>query len=137
MQRRDLLKFSALTASFGFLSGKISSNVKECSFKHGVASGDPTHKDVILWTRVTPKIPGSIPVNLEVSSNKSFKDIVYRKRLYTDPISDYTIKYDFDAGLYFEQGQSFYFRFKCGDSFSDIGRSQTFPKEDVRFACLS
>jgi len=137
MQRRDLLKFSALSASFGLLSGKISSNVKGGSFKHGVASGDPTHKYVILWTRVTPKSPGSILVTLEVSSNNKFNDIVYKKRLYTDPIRDYTIKHDFNAGLYFDQGQSFYFRFKCGDSFSDIGRSQTFPKLDVRFACLS
>ena len=137
MKRRELLKFSAISAGLGVLSGKVSSQSIKASFNHGVASGDPTQDKVILWTRVTPNRPGNIKVTLEVAPTTDFQNIVFQKDLYTNPTKDYTVKYDFKAGLFFEQGKSFYYRFHINNVYSETGRSQTFPKGDTSFACMS
>ena len=129
MKRRELLKLSAISAGLGALSGKVSSQSIKAFFKHGVASGDPTQDKVILWTRVTPNRPGNIKVTLEVATTKDFQNIVFQRDLYTNPTKDYTVKYDFKAGLHFKQGKSFYYRFHVNHIYSETGRSQTFPKE--------
>ena len=110
MKRRELLKLSAISAGLGALSGKVTSQSIKVIFKHGVASGDPTQDKVILWTRVTPNRPGNIKVTLEVARTKDFQNIVFQRDLYTNPTKDYTVKYDFKAGLHFDQGKSFTFK---------------------------
>src|SRR5690349_9056044 len=55
-------------------------------FVHGVASGDPLPRQVILWTRVTPSAkaaPGSgvgppVQVEWEVVSDARFRQVVAR-----------------------------------------------------------
>ena len=85
MKRRELLKFSAISAGLGALSGKVSSQPIKAFFNHGVASGDPTQDKVILWTRVTPNRPGNIKVTLEVATTQDFQNIVFQRDLYTNP----------------------------------------------------
>ena len=55
--RRDFI--ATLTAA-GLAPAALATNAgavdrRAVSFLHGVASGDPLHDRVILWTRVTPK----------------------------------------------------------------------------------
>lgn len=57
--RRDFLIASALTVgsfviSTGFTGCQLEDTSTLVSFDHGVASGDPLHDRVILWTRITP-----------------------------------------------------------------------------------
>ena len=48
-------------------------------FYHGVASGDPTQNSVIIWTRVTPDSPLTIPVRWFVSTSSDPADFAQRQ----------------------------------------------------------
>ena len=73
-------------------------------FAHGVASGDPLPRAVVLWTRVTPTpaaTPGSgagptVPVVWEVATDARFHNVVRRGRARTGPERDHTVKVDAD-----------------------------------------
>ena len=131
MKRRQALKITSI-AAIG-LSASISSSCSKntYSFNHGVASGDPLEDRVILWTRITPQQTGPIEATLEISEDKSFSKISYSKKLQTSVLSDYTIKYDFLAKRYCDSDKGFFYRFKAGSSFSEIGKSKTFSKKTV------
>ena len=96
MRRRGFLKLIALGFSFlplkSFSSTPILYKTNKYSFNHGVASGDPNSTHVILWTRVTPKVSGTVNVMLEISKNIGFDEIIYRKKCSTN--------YDNDCLLY-------------------------------------
>ena len=102
MRRRQAIKISSLGA-IGF-SASINTGCSNntFSFDHGVASGDPPQERVILWTRVTPKKVGPIEVVLEISEKEDFSKVVFKKKLNTSSLADYTIKYDFKASKYFD-----------------------------------
>ncbi|MBT0567880.1 alkaline phosphatase D family protein [Williamsia sp. CHRR-6] len=71
-------------------------------FVHGVASGDPTHERVILWTRITPTpdvTAGSgrglaTSVRWEVAPESGFATIVTSGTVTTGPDRDHTVKVD-------------------------------------------
>ena len=131
MKRRQALKISSigaigLTASIGSSCSK-----NTYAFNHGVASGDPLSDRVILWTRVTPQQAGPVRVILEVSKNKSFSSIVFSQKLQTSSLSDYTIKYDFLAKKYCDSDKGFFYRFRAGNTISEIGKSKTFSENTI------
>ena len=129
MKRRQAIKISSLGA-IGF-SASINTGCSNnaFSFDHGVASGDPTQERVILWTRVTPKKVGPIEVVLEISEKEDFSKVVFKRKLNTSSLADYTIKYDFKASKYCKSHQGFFYRFKAGNVFSEVGKSRTFSAE--------
>ena len=96
------------------------------SFKHGVASGDPTQDRVVLWTRLTPARPGAdvaytwelLPVDRRAGGVKRGKGV-------TGPDRDYTIKVD-ATGL--DAGRAYTFRFEAAGAVSPTGRTRTLPK---------
>ena len=45
-------------------------------FYHGVASGDPLHDRVILWTRVTPEIDGEISVQWKIATDTALTKVI-------------------------------------------------------------
>jgi|TARA_B110000285_G_scaffold127172_1_gene143302 alkaline phosphatase D len=125
MKRRFALKASSL-AAIGLtasINGGCSKNTFR--FNHGVASGDPSSDQVILWTRVTPEQPGPIKVILEVSSSSDFNNIAFTKSLKTSSLSDYTVKYDLSIQDIFQSGETFYYRFKAGTAISESGKTKT------------
>ena len=126
MKRRQALKISSIGA-IG-LSSSISSSCSRNTyfFNHGVASGDPLEDRVILWTRVTPQKPGPVETILEISESMNFNKVVFSKKLQTSSLSDYTIKYDFAAKKHCNSDKWFFFRFRVGNTISDIGKSKTF-----------
>ncbi|HVY90112.1 MAG TPA: alkaline phosphatase D family protein [Hyphomonadaceae bacterium] len=93
-------------------------------FNHGVASGDPTQTNVIIWTRVTPVSAGPISVKWNVSRDPQFKDVVKRGEFVTGPERDYTVKVDVD-GL--EAGKVYYYWFTSGSASSPGGITRTLP----------
>ena len=129
MKRRQAIKISSLGA-IGF-SASINTGCSNnaFSFDHGVASGDPTQERVILWTRVTPKKIGPIEVVLEISEKENFSKVVFKKKLHTSSLIDYTIKYDFEAIKYCESHEGFFYRFKAGNVVSEVGKSRTFSSD--------
>lgn len=99
-------------------------------FLHGVASGDPLHDQVILWTRVTLRSTTVCPLSVswEIFSSLDFADAVGRGVFVTTADRDYTVKVDV-GGL--SPGTTYYFRFAVGDSLSPIGRTRTAPNGPV------
>ena len=101
-------------------------------FAHGVASGDPRSRAVVLWTRVTPTraaTPGSgkgprTSVRWEVAKDPSFRRVVKRGRVTTGASRDHTVKVDV-AGLRPETW--YWYRFRAKGQTSRVGRTRTAP----------
>ena len=117
------------------------------SFRHGVASGDPRPRSVVLWTRVTPTEaaqPGSgagpsVTVSWEVASDPRFRRVVANGRVRTGPGRDHTVKLD-ARGL--SPATDYWYRFSHRGETSRVGRTRTAPREkadngNVRFGLVS
>ena len=96
------------------------------SFEHGVASGDPLARRVILWSRVTPSAGRAqrVAVRYVIATDPHLRQVVERGELRTGPDRDYTVKVD-AAGL--RPGTSYYYRFEARGVESPIGRTRTLP----------
>jgi len=102
-------------------------------FRHGVASGDPMPRAVVLWTRVTPTsdaTPGSgkgptVAVTWEVAKDPRFRRIVRSGRVMTGPQRDHTVKVD-AKGL--KSDHWYYYRFLVDGATSPVGRTRTAPR---------
>ncbi len=94
------------------------------SFDHGVASGDPLARQLIIWTRVSSERGGMVPVLWEVALDRHFRRVVSRGITRTDSGSDYTVKVDV-KGL--RPNSSYYYRFVVGRTVSPVGRGRTLP----------
>ncbi|MGA8848033.1 MAG: alkaline phosphatase D family protein [Nocardioides sp.] len=116
-------------------------------FQHGVASGDPRPKKVIIWTRVTPtptSTPGSgkgpqVEVHWEVATDERFAKVVARGTFATSAARDHTVKLDV-AGL--KPASSYYYRFSYRGVHSRVGRTRTAPRprstpRNLRFGVVS
>lgn len=107
-------------------------------FYHGVASGDPLHDRVIIWTRVTPddSLP-SINVKWQMSEDQNFVTLVASDSLTTSPVHDYAVKVDV-TGL--QPDKFYYYRFSALGKTSATGRTKTTPataKDSLKFAVVS
>jgi alkaline phosphatase D len=109
-------------------------------FNHGVASGDPLQKKVIIWTRVTPKNKNydcDIIVNWQISENDDFSNIANQGSFITNQQRDFTVKEDV-TGL--APGKNYYYRFSVGDTYSAIGETKTLNangKQPIKLAVAS
>ena len=101
-------------------------------FAHGVASGDPRPRSVVIWTRVTPTRaaqPGSgrgprVEVVWEVATDRRFRQVVRRGRVSTGPGRDHTVKVDVTR---LQPGTAYYYRFTWAGTHSRVGRTATAP----------
>lgn len=119
------------------MTGKSSAALHTGSFRHGVASGDPLQNSVVLWTRITPETDGDINVSWEVFSDAALENLAASGEKTTNKSLDYCVKIIAnDLG----PGQSYFFRFRSGDSVSTTGLTRTLPEGDtseIRFAVVS
>src|SRR5688500_7781583 len=118
LDRRTLLAAGAVGAA-GVTLGSVAvsdAQAAERYFRHGVASGDPRPRSVILWTRVTPTdraTPGSgkgprVTVAWEVARDAAFRDLAAQGTFRTGPARDHTVKLD-ARGL--EPATRYFYRF--------------------------
>jgi len=50
---------------------------EQALFAHGVASGDPLTTQVIIWTRVSPRIPGTdVNVTWKVATDSALTHVI-------------------------------------------------------------
>lgn len=144
INRRNILKAlpaGAAMAVTGVSSDKaIAQNIVPIHFNHGVASGDPLQRSVIIWTRVTPKdnnYKGDITVNWQISEDENFSKIVNEGTFYTNQERDFTVKEDV-MGLV--PGKHYFYRFNVGNETSVTGETKTLNdggKEPLNFAVAS
>jgi alkaline phosphatase D len=96
-------------------------------FTLGVASGDPRHDRVVIWTRLAPSgAIGSrpVPVEWEVASDERFARVVARGEAVAVAADAHSVHVDV-AGL--EPGRWYHYRFRAGGHLSPAGRTGTMP----------
>jgi alkaline phosphatase D len=113
-------------------------------FYHGVASGDPHRRSVIIWTRVTPlwerfgwRFRFPVKVQWQVATDPNLTDIVQTGTFWTGRWRDYTVKVEV-TGL--KPGRVYYYGFRAFGRNSLTGRTRTLPRkgvEDVRLAVIT
>lgn len=107
-------------------------------FLHGVASGDPLHDRVILWTRVSPNAWSDvIRGRWVVAADARLRRVVSAGEFATDIARDFTVKID-AKGL--APGKTYYYRFETHGARSPIGRTRTLElahAHSVRMAFVS
>lgn len=108
-------------------------------FYHGVASGDPLHDRVIIWTRVTPDsgFAGIANVDWRVALDTGMINIVQYGTTTTDQSVDFTVKVDV-TGL--TPNTYYYYEFTFNNMHSIRGRTRTAPlamQDSLRFGIVS
>lgn len=131
ISRRNLLGIAGgttlLTACSTFSKTSQEPYSQNVTFSHGIASGDPLHDRVILWTRVTPSDESTDPITVgcTVFSETGGK-VVAQFQSQTSKSSDYCVKID-ATGL--EPDTVYRYRFEVltptGKTKSAIGRTKT------------
>jgi alkaline phosphatase D len=150
LTRRALLRGSAVTALA--LAARLAPRragglvPAPIPFSLGVASGDPTHDSVVLWTRlaVDPLNGGGMPaapieVEWQVATDARMKHVVRRGTALALPEDGHTIHHRVD-GL--APDRWYWYQFKAESELSPIGRTRTFPApgshpQRLRFAFVS
>lgn len=115
-------------------------------FALGVASGDPSNRSVVLWTRLAPDpltgggLPDEpIPVTWEVATDPDMSRILRRGSQLALPSNGHAV-HAVARGL--PADRWLYYRFRALGTYSRIGRTRTFPDpqprtEQMRFAVAS
>ena len=107
------------------------------SFRHGVASGDPTPRRVMLWTRITEtRDPGPLAVRWRVIEAEGERAVANGQSL-AHAESDWTIRVD-AGGL--RPDTRYLYEFEVEGERSPMGRTRTLPDGDpgsIRFAQVS
>lgn len=104
-------------------------------FTCGVASGDPDHRSVVIWTRLAPRPldgDGGMPqrdiaVRWEISEDPRFRTIVAQGTTNAGPILGHAVHVEVD-GL--APDRWYHYRFHAGDATSPVGRTRTLPAPD-------
>lgn len=106
-------------------------------FSHGVASGDPGHERLVIWTRVTPEQHGPVPVRWILARNRELTDVVKTGVIEANAARDYTVKADV-TGL--RPGAPYFYGFRAGNAESPVGRTRTLPRgrlDQIKIAVAS
>ena len=96
-------------------------------FEHGIASGDPTHDGVVLWTRINAS--GRTAVGWQVAADDEFVNVVQQGESITDDSSDYTVKIEVKS---LRPGEVYYYRFSAEGTRSGPGRTRTLPVGPIK-----
>jgi phosphodiesterase/alkaline phosphatase D-like protein len=100
-------------------------------FALGVASGDPAHDSVVLWTRLAPDplagggMPAEpVPVRWEVARDESFSRVVRCGRVTAQPNAAHAVHVEVDD---LAPDRWYWYRFAALGEESRIGRTRTLP----------
>ena len=140
VDRRRALKLLGLGAVSPAVAAPVVPYSSEVSthFRHGVASGDPLARAMVIWTRITPPaVPGRWHelVEWSVADDPQFRSIVAQGVAETGPARDFTVKVDVDRGL--RPDTAYWYRFRCASETSPVGRTRTLPDGPMDQAVLA
>lgn len=123
VSRRATLAGMAGLALIAALPSPLFAQTGNETFRHGVASGDPDSRSVILWTRVSGAA-SLVDVEWELAADRAFKSVILSGRVPTGPDRDHTVKV-LAEGL--PAGGTFWYRFRANGMHSPVGRTRTLP----------
>lgn len=128
LDRRLLLK--AGTLGLGALATDAAAAIAgPAGFTHNVASGEPRHNSVLLWTRYVPRGRDNAGLSYEMSRAPDFRVLATSGKAATEAEHDYCVK-PIAEGL--DPGQWYFFRFIDSEGrTSPIGRTRTLPDGPV------
>jgi alkaline phosphatase D len=150
--RRQFIYSGAALASLPWLGVNIAQAVaarasfSKDPFQLGIASGDPTPTGAVIWTRLAPEplAGGGLPpeiyeVQWEVADDEGMQKIVQKGKEYATPALGHSVHVEV-KGL--EPDRWYFYRFRCGDAETKVGRLRTMPSRDtlaqrLRFAFAS
>jgi alkaline phosphatase D len=138
ISRRTLLKTGGSLAAgmtlVGIASGPAFAQPSFDSypFTLGVASGDPTPKGVVLWTRLAPNplaVGGGLAaqpyeVRYEFARDEEFRHIDRQGTTVALPDEAHSVRVELDE---LPPEREWFYRFKAGDHISPVGRTRTTP----------
>ena len=136
LSRRDFIKVvssGAVATTLTACGSDDTNTVTDASFEHGVASGDPTQTQVIIWTRVTTEA-SYVDVSWQVSATEDFSSIEQSGTFATDTSRDFTVKVDVQN---LNPNTQYYYRFMVGEASSIVGITQTLPVGSVDKASMA
>jgi alkaline phosphatase D len=150
LSRRAFLRGSAFTA-LAFAAGLMPRRATGLAptsipFSLGVASGDPTHNSVVLWTRlaIEPMNGGGMPpvpieVKWSVAVDSGMQEVVRRGATLALPEDGHSVHVAVN-GL--GPDRWYWYQFESGPDASAIGRTRTLPApgsqpQQLRFAFVS
>lgn len=116
-------------------------------FQLGVASGDPDHTGMVLWTRLAPTPldpdggmkPAAVEVQWEIAEDEGMKKVVQRGKSTAAPELGHSVHVEV-SGL--QPDRWYWYRFRAGGAESPVGRTRTLPApgalpDRLRFAFAS
>lgn len=136
LSRRDFIKVvssGAVATTLTACGSDDNNTATAASFEHGVASGDPTQTQVIIWTRVTTQA-SYVDVSWQVSATEDFSSIEQSGTFTTDTSRDFTVKVDVQN---LNPSSQYYYRFMVGENTSIVGMTQTLPEGSVTKASMA
>ena len=151
VSRRLFMSYAAALSSVPLLSrssfAKSSCSFSDNPFSLGVASGDPNHRSVVLWTRLAPKplepfggMPDeAVEVKWELANDEAFTKNVVKGTTTATPQLGHSVHVEVD---HLKSDRWYFYRFHAGDATSPIGRTRTFPTpnsmvDQVKFGVTS
>ncbi|WP_375429111.1 alkaline phosphatase D family protein [uncultured Sphingomonas sp.] len=124
ISRRSILQAASLLPALSLLSWPALGAPTQ-AFTHGVASGDPGRRGVMLWTRYVAASGGETSLRVEVAEDERFTRIVSRGTARAGPATDYCAHARPDD---LKPGRWYYYRFTAsGGVTSPVGRTRTLP----------
>ena len=112
MERRSFLKFFSLLIPFFNIKVLAQENDGKVYFNYGVASGDPTHERVVIWSKITKNTNKKINAEWQVSNKKDFSNIISSGTTKSYAHNDFTLKVDVKIPLKYNS-KEVYYRFIC------------------------
>jgi alkaline phosphatase D len=102
-------------------------------FAHGVASGDPDHNSVVIWTRISG-LTTPVKVDWFVARDAAFKHVVSSGIFDTDSSRDHTVKIVVPD---LKPGDIYFYKFAVEDTISPTGQTKTLPVGHVEQLVLA
>ncbi len=137
MQRRDLLKLAAVSATLTSLpsAGWSRQSWDSNPFSLGIASGSPTSDSIVLWTRLglaeveaAGRSRSPIPVAWQIAHDRNFGHIAKQGEVLASPTLAHAVHAEV-SGL--EPDREYFYRFISGDAVSATGHTRTFPETNA------
>ncbi len=118
---------------------KITPLARGGNFTSGVSCGIPTTNSARVWTRLGD-VSGNKALYVEVSRDRDFRRVLYRKRVTASTKRDHTVEVPI-GGKKLKPGREYFYRFETRNEQSEVGRFRTRPpadsKQPIRIAVFS